>query len=405
MTAEETLNLVAKQWCTLEDIMKLGHLGRNSALKAKKKIKDKLEKQGYLIPKSVVPTKEVVAFFDIDIPYLESRVSSKKLIKNMLERRYNMKQINEINKSIKKDIIVENLMISNGVYLLVSHPKVGKSMFAQQLAFSLTTGEDFLGFKVNPSHVLYITTEGDINQLNDRFKLMNLKPNVNKLHIIDIDDIPDFYIRDIERDIYELTFDKEPLFIIMDMFKDIKFDTSYDINNYQEINDVVFRKLKELCRKYNSTLLVTHHLNKRDETMGSVGLNADVSGIIKLKESKNNYNKLTLDYKGRDLGRLELNLKRNDNQTFSVIDENTNDETDYNLLLFIKYAVAKKDFDYTISDILSKTNILLTPTQLGGLIQRNLQLLEKEGLHITSKRTANERLWHCSYEEPSENNE
>lgn len=316
-----------------------------------------------------------------------------------------MKQINEINKSIKKDIIVENLMISNGVYLLVSHPKVGKSMFAQQLAFSLTTGEDFLGFKVNPSHVLYITTEGDINQLNDRFKLMNLKPNVNKLHIIDIDDIPDFYIRDIERDVYELTFDKEPLFIIMDMFKDIKFDTSYDLNNYQEINDVVFRKLKELCRKYNSTLLVTHHLNKRDETMGSVGLNADVSGIMKLKESKNNYNKLTLDYKGRDLGRLELNLKRNENQTFSIIDENTDDETDYNLLLFIKYAVAKKDFDYTISDILSKTNILLTPTQLGGLIQRNLQLLEKEGLHITSKRTANERLWHCSYEEPSENNE
>ena len=316
-----------------------------------------------------------------------------------------MKQINETNKSIKKDIIVENLMISNGVYLLVSHPKVGKSMFVQQLAFSLTTGEDFLGFKVNPSHVLYITTEGDINQLQDRFKLMNLKPNVNKLHIIDIDDIPDFYIRDIERDIHELTFNKEPLFIIMDMFKDIKFDTSYDLNNYQEINDVVFRKLKELCRKYNSTLLVTHHLNKRDETMGSVGLNADVSGIMKLKESKNNYNKLTLDYKGRDLGRLELNLKRNDNQTFSIVDENNSDETDYNLLLFIKYAVSKKDFDYTISDILSKTNILLTPTQLGGLIQRNLKVLEHEGLHITNKRNGNQRLWHCTYEEPSENNE
>ena len=126
---------------------------------------------------------------------------------------------------------------------------------------------------------------------------------------------------------------------------------------------------------------------------------------MKLKESKNNCNKLTLDYKGRDFSRLELNLKRNENQTFSVIDENTDDETDYNLLLFIKYAVARKDFDYTISEILSKTNILLTPTQLGGLIQRNLSLLEKEGLHITSKRTANERLWHCSYEEPSENNE
>lgn len=41
---------------------------------------NELEKQGYLIP---ILTKEVIAFFDIDIPYLESRFSSKKLIKNM----------------------------------------------------------------------------------------------------------------------------------------------------------------------------------------------------------------------------------------------------------------------------------------------------------------------------------
>ena len=314
-----------------------------------------------------------------------------------------MKQINEVNKSIKKDIIVENLMISNGVYLLVSHPKVGKSMFALQLAFSLTTGEDFLGFKVNPSHVLYITTESDINQIDERYKLMNLKPDISKLDIIDWNDIPDFYIRDIERDIHKLTFNGDPLFIIIDMFKDIKFDSDFDINNYQEINNVVFRKFREICNKYNATLLVTHHLNKRDETMGSVGLNADVSGIIKLKESKNDFNRLTLDYKGRDLSRLELNLKRNDNQTFSIVDENNNDEVDYNLLLFIKYAVSKKDFDYTISEVLSKTNILLTPTQLGGLIQRNLKLLEQEGLHITNKRNGNNRLWHCTYEEPSGN--
>ena len=316
-----------------------------------------------------------------------------------------MKQLSVNDKPIKKDIIVENLMISNGVHLLVSHPKVGKSMFAQQLAFSLTTGEDFLGFKVNPSHVLYITTEGDINQLESRFKLMNLTPNLDKLHVIDSDDISDFYIRDIERDIYELTAKKEHLFVIIDMLKDIEFDSDYDLNNYQEINNVVFKKLKDLCKKYNITILVTHHLNKRDDTMGSVGLNADVSAILKLKESKNDYNKLTLEYKGRDLGRLELNLKRNENQTFSIVDENTDDEIDYNLLLFIKYAVAKKDFDYTISDILSKTNILLTPTQLGSLIQRHLSLLEREGLHITNKRNGNQRLWHCTYEEPSQDNE
>ena len=316
-----------------------------------------------------------------------------------------MKQINELNKSIKKDIIVENLMISNGVYLLVSHPKVGKSMFAQQLASSLTTGEDFLGFKVKPSHVLYVTTEGDLNQLDTRYNLMNLHPVIDKLHIIDRDDIPDFYIRDIKNEIHGLTYDKKPLFVIIDMLKDIKFDTNYDINNYQEINDVVFRKLKELCRDYNLTILVTHHLNKRDDTMGSVGLNADVDGIIKLKESRNDFNKLTLDYKSRDFSRLELNLKRNDNQTFSITFDNTDDEIDYNLLLFIKYAIANKDFDYTVSEILKNTKIMLSPTQLGGLIQRNLSLLEREGLHIINKKNGKHRLYHCTYEEPSQDNE
>ena len=315
-----------------------------------------------------------------------------------------MKQLNDV-KSIKKDIIVEDLMISNGVYLLVSHPKVGKSMFAQQLASSLTTGEDFLGFKVKPSHVLYVTTEGDLNQLDTRYNLMNLHPVIDKLHIIDRDDIPDFYIRDIKNEIHGLTYDKKPLFVIIDMLKDIKFDTNYDINNYQEINDVVFRKLKELCRDYNLTILVTHHLNKRDDTMGSVGLNADVDGIIKLKESRNDFNKLTLDYKSRDFSRLELNLKRNDNQTFSITFDNTDDEIDYNLLLFIKYAIANRDFDYTVSEILKNTKIMLSPTQLGGLIQRNLSLLEREGLHIINKKNGKHRLYHCTYEEPSQDNE
>lgn len=74
MTAQETLNLISKQWCNLEDLMKLGELGRNSALRIKKEIKEKLIKQGYKIPNHVVPMKEVVDYLDININYLESRV-------------------------------------------------------------------------------------------------------------------------------------------------------------------------------------------------------------------------------------------------------------------------------------------------------------------------------------------
>lgn len=74
MNAKETLDLISKQWCTLSDLMLLADVGRNSALKIKKTIKNNLISQGYLVPKHVVPMKEVVKYLDIDVSYLESRV-------------------------------------------------------------------------------------------------------------------------------------------------------------------------------------------------------------------------------------------------------------------------------------------------------------------------------------------
>lgn len=57
-----------------------------------------------------------------------------------------LSSINQIVTSIKKDIIVNNLMKSKGVYLLVSNPKAGKSMLALQLSCSVCNGTQFLGY-------------------------------------------------------------------------------------------------------------------------------------------------------------------------------------------------------------------------------------------------------------------
>lgn len=73
MTVDETLKLIAQQWCNLSDLMKLASIGRNSALTIKSKIKNDLEKEGYYVPKNAVPMQEVVKYLNIDIDYLESR--------------------------------------------------------------------------------------------------------------------------------------------------------------------------------------------------------------------------------------------------------------------------------------------------------------------------------------------
>jgi len=74
MTASETLDLIAKQWCNVDDLMKLGQFGRNSALKVKREIKNKLVRQGYKIPNHLVPMKEVVDYLAINVNYLEARL-------------------------------------------------------------------------------------------------------------------------------------------------------------------------------------------------------------------------------------------------------------------------------------------------------------------------------------------
>ena len=76
MTAAKTLELIAKNWCNLNDLMKLAGVGRNTALTIKSTIRDNLTAKGYYVPKNAVPMQEVVIYLNIDIPYLEARVKS-----------------------------------------------------------------------------------------------------------------------------------------------------------------------------------------------------------------------------------------------------------------------------------------------------------------------------------------
>lgn len=74
MSANETLELLSKQWCSLQDLMKLTNLGRNSALKIRKEIITDLENKGYKLPCGLIPMCEVVNKLNININYLQNMV-------------------------------------------------------------------------------------------------------------------------------------------------------------------------------------------------------------------------------------------------------------------------------------------------------------------------------------------
>ena len=115
-----------------------------------------------------------------------------------------MKAIEELDNSIKKDIIIDGIMKSQGLYCLVSNAKVGKSMLALQLAYALANKKQFLGFDTKPSPVLYISTESTGSQIKQRINLMNLSFPEQSLFIIDRDGKGEISLFDFEVDIMEV---------------------------------------------------------------------------------------------------------------------------------------------------------------------------------------------------------
>ena len=71
MNAKETLKLISKQWCDLNDLMMLAEIGKNSAIKLRSEIKKELLNKGYTLPSNRLPMIEVVNKLKININYLE----------------------------------------------------------------------------------------------------------------------------------------------------------------------------------------------------------------------------------------------------------------------------------------------------------------------------------------------
>lgn len=317
-----------------------------------------------------------------------------------------MKTISEMRKeATKKDFIVDNLMKSKGLYCLVARPKVGKSLLALQLANSIATGTTFLGFRTSPSPVLYISTEMDSTQIIDRIDKMNL--NFNDDNFVMIEQNPSerkLNLMDLQLQFQTFSNEYNGKFVIIDMFSGIDLNNGYDINNYQDMGQVVIPKFRELCKKYEFTILLVHHLNKNNTSLGSTAIDGSVDGKITLKQDSNLKNKIILNYESRDYEGLDLVLKRNDNLLFELSEVEC-DDLNYNILTFLNYAIKQKEFSFSASEITSKLNLQITPSAFGKLLNNNIANLEKEGLHIEQKRTSTERIYIAKYEEPTYENE
>lgn len=75
--ADEMMEILNKQWATIQDIMKIGALGRNKARNIKNEIERNIIDQGLKLPNNLVPMEKVIEYFKINLDFLVTINKSK----------------------------------------------------------------------------------------------------------------------------------------------------------------------------------------------------------------------------------------------------------------------------------------------------------------------------------------
>lgn len=306
--------------------------------------------------------------------------------------------IEQLDSTIKKDNIIDGIMKSNGLYCLVAEPKVGKSFLALQIANSLVNNKQFLGFNTNPTFVLYVSTEISEFQLKERLEITEYKFKPNSFFFVQKDDQHRLCIRDdLLLDLKEFSETYNGRFVIIDIMCGIDYGYQTDINSYNDVMKNMFDKYRDLAKTYNLTFLLVHHLNKEGKTLGSTGIDGNMNGIVTLINNKDNT--YTLKIINRNFEEQNLNLIRNDKLEFEIINDD-NTELDFNLNVFMRYVIKKKEVVFTPAEMIAELNLLITPSRFGRLLNSNIKRLEKEGIYVELNRTATSRNYKAKFIDP-----
>lgn len=90
MSYMELFSIISKPWASIKEIMLIANCGRDSAIKIRNDIKNKIVKAGKQLPKGktiIVPIKEVLEYFNLDYKYIsEMAINEEKVKANALDR-------------------------------------------------------------------------------------------------------------------------------------------------------------------------------------------------------------------------------------------------------------------------------------------------------------------------------
>lgn len=297
--------------------------------------------------------------------------------------------------------IVDNIIARKSITLIVASPKKGKTALGLNLGICINEGIDFLENKVKKTNVVYYCNELSGSLIQERINRLDLPcSNTMKFYegtsYVDFDEFEKIIKADIELG-YEV--------FIVDTFSKIKYDRKYNANDYNDTYEVM-AKYYELIEKYGCTFVMMYHTKKdssvksvSEKVIGSQALSGSVDTIIAINKSSEFDTEFSLDVTSRLFESRVYQVKIHPSKKILELDKiDPIEMLEPSIQRLVQLMPKLKEIDGTIVDICSKINLdIESPQQFGKTLNRNKDILRKNGISITMKRGENNNNYQIKY--------
>ena len=204
-------------------------------------------------------------------------------------------------------------LLAQGLTILSSAPKLGKSFLCLQLCLALTAGEPFLGRRTERMGVIYMALEDGPRRLQDRMSaILRGKPVPPNLYFI-----TETYQTDnglYQAIDYYLAQDPSIKLVIIDTFQKVRSAGAMQGKYLYDSREV--SGLKQYADNRDISILLVHHTRKASgegdahaKISGTQGLFGSCDTSIVLDKVRRNDDQATLHITGRDVRQQDLAIR------------------------------------------------------------------------------------------------
>jgi len=297
--------------------------------------------------------------------------------------------------------IVDNIIARKSITLIVASPKKGKTALELNLGICINEGIDFLENKVRRTNVVYYCNELSGKLIQERIKRLDI-PCSKTMKFYEGTSYVDFgeFERIIKSDV-ELGYEV----FVVDTFSKIKYDRKYNANDYNDTYEVM-DKYYELIEKYGCTFIMLYHTKKdssiksvSEKVIGSQALSGSVDTIIAINKSSEFDTEFSLDVTSRLFESRVYQVKIHPSKKILELDKvDPIEMLEPSIQRLVQIMPKLKEIEGTIVDICSKIKLEIeSPQQFGKTLNRNKDILRKNGISITMKQGKNNNNYQVKY--------